>query len=377
MEPAVKVAVVRSDNRRAAVAEALALVRGDITARMAPHVLIKTNGVSQKYQLPSTHADTLSATLDAVLSAGARQVTVAEGACDANAGFDRFGYRRECWGRPVTFFDINRMESRWEPIELVATGGRPLQARLSETVAQADCRISLALMKTHVTAMVTLSLKNMLSSLHPSDRVMMHGHPGGGNGYNGIKGRVVEFLKQDNAAVRWLTRAMGRARNLRNRLRGLDGPGGWERLSSADRAFLQTVGAMNRNLVRLSRRAGPHLSVVDGFVGMHREGPRHGTPLKLGVVVAGTDALAVDAVSSAVMGFDPREVGYLAYAASAGLGTIDLDAIQIVGDPIEQVRKRFVPHSNHAIQRHWRHLDHLEFRGPHISQSRAERVHAS
>ena len=103
---------------------------------------------------------------------------------------------------------------------------------------------------------------------------------------------------------------------------------------------------MNRNLVALSRVAKPHISVVDGFVAMHREGPRHGTPIKLGTVVAGTDAVAVDAVAAAVMGFDPMRVGYLEYAHEAGLGIADLDAIAIVGDPIASVARRCVPHSN-------------------------------
>ena len=51
-----------------------------------------------------------------------------------------------------------------------------------------------------------------------------------------------------------------------------------------------------------------------------------------------------------------RQVGYLAHAESAGLGVADLDAIQVVGDPIDAVRRRFVPHSNHAVQRHWGRL---------------------
>ena len=53
-------------------------------------------------------------------------------------------------------------------------------------------------MKTHVTAMVTFGLKNMLSSIHPADRIMMHGHAGGGNGYRGWKRLAVEFLKGDS-----------------------------------------------------------------------------------------------------------------------------------------------------------------------------------
>ena len=120
MDPTVNVAVVRGTSRRGAVAEALALVADDLRARVrdAPRVLIKPNLVSHCAQLPSTHADTLSAALDAVLAAGASEVTVAEGASDATAGFDRFGYRREAHGRPVRFLDLNRDERS----ELVLVG---------------------------------------------------------------------------------------------------------------------------------------------------------------------------------------------------------------------------------------------------------------
>jgi uncharacterized protein (DUF362 family) len=102
--------------------------------------------------------------------------------------------------------------------------------------------------------------------------------------------------------------------------------------------------------------------VVDGFVAMHREGPRHGTPIGLGTIVAGTDAVAVDAVAAAVMGFNPLEIGYLRYAQEAGLGTADLAAIELVGDPIERVGRRCVPHSNHAVARHWSRLADVEAR---------------
>lgn len=356
MNPTPTVAVVRSDNRRGAVAEALALIADDLRGRVAPEVLIKANLVSHQRQLPSTHAQTLSATLDAVLASGASRVTVAEGASDASAGFDRFGLRRQAFGRPVEFFDINRDETAWDRLELTAVDGSPLVARISKAVASSPCRVSLALMKTHVTSMVTFGLKNMLSSIHPDDRIMMHGHAGGGNGYQGWKRLVVEFLKGDSPLVNVLTRSMGRARRLKSALQGKGRPDAWKRLKPAEVGYLRSVEAMNRNLVALSRLAKPHVSVVDGFVAMHREGPRHGTPIKLGVVVAGTDAVAVDAVASAVMGFDPLRIGYLKYAQDAGLGVADLGRIAIVGDPLASVARRCVPHSNDAIQRHWSRL---------------------
>lgn len=342
-----RVALVKSDNRRGAVAQALHLVADDIRRVVRPEVLLKPNLVSHRRQVASTHADALSATLDALLAAGAHHVTVAEGATDAPAGFEAFGYHRETVGRPVRFLDLNREEGGWDPITLAGVDGSPLDARVSRTVAGAACRVSLALLKTHVTTGLTMGLKNMLSSVHPADRVRMHGFAGG-NGSKGWKRPIVEFLKGDNALVNVLTRAQGRARNLVNALTGKSKGG---RLSGADLGYLRSVAAMGRNLVTLIAVVRPHLAVLDGFVGMHREGPRHGTPIRLGLALAGTDPVAVDAVGAAAMGFDPMEVGYLRLAHEAGLGVADLSRIEVVGDPLATVARRCVPHSNFAVAR--------------------------
>ncbi len=112
-------------------------------------------------------------------------------------------------------------------------------ARLSRTIDTSPCRVSLALAKTHVTAMVTFSLKNMLSSIHLADRIMMHGHAAGGNGYRGWKRLVVDFLKQDNLVVNRLTRLMGRVKT-RTVLKGLAGRDTFERLTPADLAYLRS-----------------------------------------------------------------------------------------------------------------------------------------
>lgn len=373
----VTVAVVRAGNRRDGVALALDLIADDLRAVIAPEVLLKPNLVSHQRQLPSTHADTLSAALDAALAAGAQHLTIAEGASDATAGFERFGYRCETWGRPVDYFDINKDESAWVPLELTSVDGAPLTARLSQTVAGSRCRVSLASAKTHVTSMLTFSLKNMLSAIHPDDRVMMHGHRPGSSGYRGWRGALVKFLKGDSLAVNVLTRTLGRARRLDQWLWNLDTPEGWRSFSKKDWSFLRSVAAMNRNLVALARATKPQVAVVDGFVAMHREGPRHGTPIKLGTIVAGTDAVAVDAVAATVMGFDPRRIGYLVGAEAAGLGTIDLGRIRIVGDPILAVRRRCVPHSNHAVQRHWDRLVSPPPRGPHFPVTPAVRAEAA
>jgi hypothetical protein len=69
------------------------------------------------------------------------------------------------------------------------------------------------------------------------------------------------------------------------------------------------------------------------------------------------------------MGFEPRQIGYLVLAESAGLGVADLEAINVLGDPIASVRRRFIPHSNYRVQRHWNRLETSQ--SPHI-RARAE-----
>ena len=182
--------------------------------------------------------------------------------------------------------------------------------------------------------------------------------PAAGTGIKGWKRLVVEFLKGDSFDGRQCAdphHGAGQERLASRPSRGKDSrrrPG--NSLTPKPRlGYLRSVEAMNRNLVALSRMVMPHVSVVDGFHAMHREGPRHGTPIRLGTVIAGTDAVAVDAVAAAVMGFDPRSIGYIRYADEAGLGVADLGSIAILGDPIASVARPCVPHSNHVVQRHW------------------------
>ena len=83
------------------------------------------------------------------------------------------------------------------------------------------------------------------------------------------------------------------------------------------------------------------LIVVDGIVAMEGNGPLIGTPRELGVVVAGVNPVSVDAVCSRMMGFDPREIGYLDAANAMGLGEIDIDGIEVVGDDWEKFACEF------------------------------------
>jgi hypothetical protein len=68
-----------------------------------------------------------------------------------------------------------------------------------------------------------------------------------------------------------------------------------------------------------------------------------GNPKKIGIIIAGTDPVSVDAVSAAVMGHDAREIDYIRFAAELGLGEIDLNKIEIRGTELEKVKQSFHP----------------------------------
>lgn len=82
----------------------------------------------------------------------------------------------------------------------------------------------------------------------------------------------------------------------------------------------------------------PKLSVMDAVVAMEGEGPCAGLPRHVGLVLAATDAVALDAVSAHLMGYAPGAIPSTRIAASRGLGEVSLDRIEIVGAELERFR---------------------------------------
>lgn len=82
------------------------------------------------------------------------------------------------------------------------------------------------------------------------------------------------------------------------------------------------------------------LNIVDGLVGSE-EDEVHGSPVQMNLIIAGEDMVAVDAVSAAVMGIDPNKVRYLKLAEERGVGTANLKDIEIVGETIDKVKRKF------------------------------------
>ncbi len=85
----------------------------------------------------------------------------------------------------------------------------------------------------------------------------------------------------------------------------------------------------------------PKLAVMDGVVGMEGDGATNGTPISSGVILASTDCVALDAVSSEVMGFFHRDILTTRIAHERGLGIGELDKIEVAGEKIDDVRMEF------------------------------------
>lgn len=86
-----------------------------------------------------------------------------------------------------------------------------------------------------------------------------------------------------------------------------------------------------------------YLTIVDGITAMEGMGPAEGTPVPLGIIMAGANPVAVDATGARIMDFDPKQVVYLQYAEQAGLGPVEEDQIEICGEPICNVKRHFQP----------------------------------
>ncbi|MHA2499344.1 MAG: DUF362 domain-containing protein, partial [Candidatus Hodarchaeales archaeon] len=88
---------------------------------------------------------------------------------------------------------------------------------------------------------------------------------------------------------------------------------------------------------------GIDLAVLDGTqVFLGRETKR--TTVSPRVLVVGRDAFAVEAVGAHLVGLDPAEMPVLQEARKRGLGEIDLEKINIIGDvdaPKQMIREAF------------------------------------
>ena len=208
----------------------------------------------------------------------------------------------------------------------VPTGGLMFSSfDVNHRYVDTDVMVSLCKLKNHITAGVTLSMKNMF-------------------------GITPNALYGDNAGDEDATAGRG---PLHNPNASIKLPGLKEGITSKD-----AVWRVPRIIVDEIAARPLHLCVIDGITAMSGgEGPWCGGNYTLkattpGVLIVGVNGVSTDAVGTAVMGFaDPRAVrgvkpfafcdNHLMLAEQAGLGTADLSKIDVRGVSIANARYHY------------------------------------
>jgi len=95
-------------------------------------------------------------------------------------------------------------------------------------------------------------------------------------------------------------------------------------------------------VIDLMSAVKPQLAVVDAIVCQEGLGPIFGKPVEMNLILAGKDLVAVDSTCAQLIGYEPSETLLTVNAAARGLGVIDPDQIEVVGEPLESVKRRFL-----------------------------------
>lgn len=336
-----RVALIQGDNRYGNIVQALEQIDADVDLSGKRHVLVKPNFVVTHVPLAATHLDAVRAVLDFVRARHEGPITIAEGPStqQATEGFRAYGFESLAEAYDATLLDLNHDE----PLPVKAYDWRlhPLRLHMARSVLESDFRISVSLPKTHDAAIVTLSLKNMVMGGLISR--FTHAGPGKNKGRLNLEAVKKALWRMVPRQVRYLPLAewmQFRAMSC---------------LEPSDKMKMhQSYPVINLNLALLASQVTPHLAVIDGFEAMEGNGPTLGTPVPMRLALVSSDALAADVVGTTLMGFDADEVGYLHYCKKMGLGTGDLERIEIVGNAtLAESTWQFRPHDTYHRQLRW------------------------
>jgi len=282
------------------------------------------------------HPDVIGSTISLLNSAGARRIRLVESSLGASSSLQEFmqkggwNYRDFASAAPaVEFEDTNYAGPSGKYVRLnVPNGGLLFRAYdVNHSYQDCDVYVSLAKLKEHGTAGVTLSMKNSFG-VPP---VTIYGA---------------------DAGIDEPARVAGGSRSMLH-------DGGRQPSKSAlpenDPSSPRDPGyRVPRVTVDLALARPIHLAIIDGIsTAAGGEGPwlRRCRPVHAGLLIAGTNPVTTDAVATALMGFDPMADhgkapfegcdSTLKLAEEAGIGTRDLRRIEVIGVPIAKARVDF------------------------------------
>jgi len=282
------------------------------------------------------HPDVVAATVHLLGNAGAQRIRILESPMATVEPLEQFMARAKWDPRDFTsaaprveFENTNFLGQGKKYSRLLVPGGGLMFSAydLNHSYEDCDVFVSLAKLKEHSTAGVTLSMKNCFGNTPCT----IYGD-GAGTDEPSLVPKGGRGMLHDG-----------------KRLPSKSAPPPLDAYKSKDPGF--RVPRVTADLVA----ARPiHLAIIDGIHTMTAgEGPWTGKnkPVQPAVLVAGTNCVATDTVCTALMGFDPMADrgtapfekcdSTLKLAEQLGLGTRDLKRIEVVGMPIAEARVNF------------------------------------
>ena len=220
------------------------------------------------------------------LKAGTITVSGGSGAAQTEEVFELLGFAEVIRQEQVEFFDHNR--PLFQEVSL-AYGPQEL-VMVNPRVLEYNPVVSLAQLKVHHQVGVTLTMKNVAMSFPAAD---YYGHP--------------------------------RAHRLRPHL------------------FFKDLHSF---IAGMCQRFPFQLAIIVGNPAMIGKGPIGGKTFEAQLTIAGTDFVAVDAVGAKLLGYE--RVRHIEEAASLGLGTADLDHIEVVGLSLAEAVRVFREQASRA-----------------------------
>ena len=103
---------------------------------------------------------------------------------------------------------------------------------------------------------------------------------------------------------------------------------------------------VNEVIVAVNKQLRPHLHVMDGIVALGSQ------PVRLGLIIAGADAVAVDSVAARVMGYNPAAVKQIRLAEREGVGT--RRGLVTLGEDIRSLASGFPKRGQLGFKLTWR-----------------------
>ncbi len=98
---------------------------------------------------------------------------------------------------------------------------------------------------------------------------------------------------------------------------------------------------LSQAIADLNLAIKPCLTIVDGIFCRQGLGYPFSEEIEMDLILAGKDPVAVDTVTLQVMGIDPKEQTHAVLAEEHGVGTMDMNLIDVVGEKIDDVKTSF------------------------------------